>query len=480
MSRKKWFIAVALIVVGVGVALALSLLDSGDPVNVVEVRRGTIRQFIDERGQTRLPEVHLITMPYNGRIEDIKLDEGTSVEQGQIVARIVPAELDLQLEQAEAVVERLEAAIRENADNRVEETAYKQAVQFVESMRSTVEAAAARVESGEAKLDYAEKNLGRIQKLFEEGAQTQDALDRAVLEKVEAGVDYRQDVLVYAAMQALQAATDLLPTMVRQYIDRKQLREGVLEKERAEAVARLRQVEHDIELGVMRSPVDGIVLARHISDERYLTAGTQLLEIGRLEDLEVEADILSLDVVGAEVGDPVEVYGPAIGPGFAGGKVERIYPAGFTKISSLGVEQQRVKVIVKFLPDELARLRKQRELGVGYRVRVRIITASKSDALLVPRSSLFRGDDTQWQVFAVHNGEARSTPLEIGLINDESAEVISGLKQGDLVVGVPESSLSDGAKVDPVRSKNSRDQAAPRDANADDAEPAESKRPETQ
>jgi HlyD family secretion protein len=241
--------------------------------------------------------------------------------------------------------------------------------------------------------------------------------------------------------------------MVRQYIEHKQLAEDVLEKERAEATARLRQVEHDIELGTITSPVDGVVLARHISDERYLTAGTVLLEIGRLEDLEVEADILTLDVVEAEVGDPVEIYGPAIGPAPARGKVARIYPAGFTKISSLGVEQQRVKVIVEFEPEELTRLRKQRDLGVGYRVRVRIITAQKPDALVVPRSALFRGDDGQWQVFAVRGGEAEIVPIGDGLMNDKLAEAVSGLEEGELVVEAPESNLTEGAAVEPVENR---------------------------
>ena len=220
--------------------------------------------------------------------------------------------------------------------------------------------------------------------------ETQDDLEQAVLAQVQSDVDYKQDQLVHAAMVAVGAATDLLPRMVRQYIDRKGLSGNVLRKQQAEAEARLQEVLQEQQRGTMRSPVNGVVLDRLVSNERYLTAGTALLEIGRLEDLEVEADVLSLDVVGAKVGDRVEIYGPAIGRRPAQGVVARIYPAGFTKVSSLGVEQQRVKVIVRFAGDELRRLLADRRLGVGYRVRVKIFTAERSQALLIPRSALFR------------------------------------------------------------------------------------------
>ena len=130
---------------------------------------------------------------------------------------------------------------------------------------------------------------------------------------MQSDVDYKQDQLVHAAMVAIGAATNLLPTMVEQYIDRKTLAGDVLEKEKAEAEARLQERLQEQERGTMRSPVDGVVLDRLISNERYLAAGTTLLEIGRLEDMEVEADILSLDVVAAKVGDRVEIYGPAVG-----------------------------------------------------------------------------------------------------------------------------------------------------------------------
>ena len=304
--------------------------------------------------------------------------------------------------------------------------------------------------AGKAKLTYSERDLARVRRLAVTGARTQDELEKTELAEVQSDVDYKQDQLVHAAMVAVGAATDLMPVMVQQYIDRKKLSGGVLEKEKAEAEAKLQQILQEQDRGTMRSPVDGVVLDRMISNERYLAAGRTLLEIGRLEDLEVEADVLSLDVVAAKVGDRAEIYGPAIGQPPARATVERIYPAGFTKVSSLGVEQQRVKVILRFEPGELTRLLKDRRLGVGYRVRARIFTADKTQALLIPRSALFRAADNTWQVFAVRDGRARLQTVEVGLMNDEQVEIVRGLSENEPVILAPESSLTDGARVEAV------------------------------
>ena len=444
---KTWLIIGGVLLGLVFVYALFGGFSQGVAVEAAAAKMGSIREFIDEQAKTRLPETHLITMPITGRIEDISLVEGTRVKKGQIVAQIVPRDLELAVEQARAVVGQLDAGIKENADVNVEETAYQQALQFVKSTVATVQAAAERVTAGRAKLNYANRDLGRVRQLAATGARTRDDLEQATLAQVQTDVDYKQDQLVHAAMVAVGAATDLMPTMVKQYIARKGLTGAVLKKQKAEAEARWQEMLQEQQRGTMRSPVDGVVIDRPISNERYLAAGTTLLEIGRLEDLEVEADILSLDIVAAKVGDRVEIYGPAIGLPPAQGVVDRIYPAGFTKLSSLGVEQQRVKVIVRIPEKELKKLLTERRLGVGYRVRVRIFTADRTKALLVPRSALFRAADNRWQLFVVRSGVARLQTVEVGLMNDEQAEITEGLTEGESVILAPESSLTDGMRV---------------------------------
>ena len=125
----------------------------------------------------------------------------------------------------------------------------------------------------------------------------------------------------------------------------------------------------------------------------------------------------------------------------------RIYPAGFTKVSSLGVEQQRVKVIMRFEPDDWKRLREENDLGVDYRVRVRIYTAESSGALVIPRSALFRGANNDWRVFAVRGGKAHLQAVKVGLTNDNWVEIVGGLTENDQVILAPETNLTEGQRV---------------------------------
>ena len=463
MKARTWIILGA-VLIAVIVVVVVSTRSSGTPVEVAEVRRGTIEAFVDERGKTRLPRTYLITMPYAGRIEAISLREGDAVKKNDLlepVARVVRQDVELNVEEAQAVVDRLKASIAENLDTKLEKLAGQQAEDFNNSMVETVKAAAARMISGQKKYEVALSRLGRIEKLDKKGTTTTEELEQAELAEVQSRIDFRQDELVKNAMVSMAAATSLLPTMVDQYIKNKNLRDAVLQNQKAEADARLKRAELERQRGTITSHVDGVVLKRLITNERFLPAGEPLVEIGRLEDLQVEADVLSLDVVEVKEGDRVEIYGPAIGKNvrgienrnYAAGKVEKVYPAGFTKISSLGVEQQRVKVIVRFQQEDLDWLSEHRGLGVGYRVRVRITTESNPDALIVPRSALFRGTGATWQLYAVRDGRAKIQTVKVGILNDRHAEITEGLEKGDLVVRAPESNLEEGQRVKAARPK---------------------------
>jgi HlyD family secretion protein len=454
----KTYLILAVIAVGVlVVALGSRFFEEGATVEAAKARIGTIQEAIDERGKTRLPRIYNITMPSSGRIEEIKLVEGTKVSKDQVVAQIVPEDLRLSMDAATAAVEQLDASIKQNDDASVENVALKQSYKFVESMERSVEAAKERVRAGKAKLDYSKRTRDRLYKLYREGrgATSEQEYDAAELALVQADVDYQQDQLVLRALEAMQAATNLMPVTLLEYIGRKKLSHEVLERQKEEARVRWREQKLDQERGRMTSPVDGVVLERAITDERMVTAGTVLLKIGDLKELEVEVDVLSQEVVKVKIGQPAEIFGPAIGSRPLHGTVKNIYPAGFTKVSSLGVEQQRVKVIVAFNEEDQRELIERRqkaewELGVDYRVRVRIITAEHSAALVIPRSSLFRAADGQWQVFVVREGRAHLQPIEVGLMNDEQVEVVNGVAPDELLVLAPETNLTDGTKVEPV------------------------------
>jgi HlyD family secretion protein len=421
----------------------------GVPVDTAEVRRGAIVEYIDEQAQTRLPRTYLITMPYEARLLPIELEEGTPVSKGQVVAQVVPADLAAQVAEATAAVERLDASIRENGDHHVEESLHEQSLKYLQSMDRTVEAGEQQVKASDARLTYANKNLDRLRRLMPKNAASEEDLNRAQWDQADAQVQYQRDVLLVRSLEALRAAVAIAPPTVQQYIQRKELHGAVLARERAEAAARLDQVLRRQQRGTMTSPVDGVVLRRHVSDERFLAGGTVLLEIGQPDEVEVEAEVLSQDAGRIAAGNAVTVYGPAIGKPDAGGVVRRIDPAGFTKLSSLGVEQQRVKVFVTLDTADRARLRKDRQLGVGYRVRVRIHTAEKGDALLLPRSALFRSAGGEWQTYVIRNSRATLQTVQIGLSNDDVAEVTQGLAAGEAVIVAPETNLTSGVRVLP-------------------------------
>jgi HlyD family secretion protein len=450
MKTTTWILIVAVLVCVVGAVGAAVTFAPGEPVDVVAATDGAIHQYIDERAVTRLPQTYLVSMPYAARIEEITLKEGDRVEKDnpqKPLATIIPEDLELAVAEAEAAVERLDASIAENMSKALEELAMQQAYELVRSMRDTIKAAQTRVESGKEKKAYNKRRFDRLDEAYKADAITDDEHDRVYLDYVTAGFDLAQDELVLRISKTLTVATEIIPEMIQQMVKDKSLADAVLKKQRAEALAVLEQVKLRQKRGTILSPVDGVVLERYVTDERFLAAGEPLLEIGRLEDLEIEADLLSVDVVNAKVGDHVEIYGPAVGAKPAKGKVSKVYPAGFTKISSLGVEQQRVKVVVAIDPQDLQRLAEQRGVQVGYRVRVKILTDERDNTLVVPRSALFRGANDQWQVFVAEGNRARLRTVEVGLINDRLAEVLSGIEPGEHVIRTPPSSLVNGGKV---------------------------------
>jgi HlyD family secretion protein len=450
MKTTTWILVVAVAVCVMAAVGAAVTFVPGEPVDVVVARNGAIEEYIDERAVTRLPRTYLISMPYDARIEEITLSEGDRVEKNnpdKPLARIVPEDLKLAVDEAEAAVGRLDASIAENLSKDLEELAMRQSYEVVRSMRDTIKAAETRVESGTEKKAYNKRRFERLDSAYKSGAITDEEHDRVYLDYLTAGFDLAQDELVSRITKALTVAVEIFPEMIDQMVKDKLLTDAVLKKQRAEASAVLEQVKLRQQRGTIVSPVDGVVLQRHVTDERFLGAGEPLLEIGRLEDLQVEADLLSVDVVDAKVGNPVEIYGPAVGAVPAKGRVAKVYPAGFTKVSSLGVEQQRVKVVVSIDPEDLQRLAENRGVQVGYRVHVKIVTDQRDNALVVPRSSLFRGADDQWQLFVAAGNRARLRTVEVGLMNERLAEITSGLQSGERVIRAPPSSLTDGGRV---------------------------------
>lgn len=420
MKRWMWLMLLVLLVLGGVLAYQLQ---PGIPVDVVAVRRGSISTYIEERARTRLPEIHRITMPLSGRIQPITLKEGDRVEAGTIVARLEADELQTRLSEASSRVEQFG--------------------QVVLSLKKVVAASQAQRDAREEKAKWARKEFDRILAGFEKGSITPSQKDAAELQKLESAYEFLKEQFNVQAMLAIQKATELA---------------------RQDAVVQRDQKQRDFDRAVIRSKVSGTVLKRHVTNHRYLPAGEVLLEVGQLERLEIEADVLTQQAVqisDGRAGKPpsvVEIRGAAIGPQPVRGVVRQVFPQGFRKISSLGVEQQRVRVIIAFDPDVLRYNPQKNELpaigntghriGVGYRLRVRIFTRKRNNTLIVPRAAVFRNGRGGWECFVVREGIARRVTLTVGLMNDHEVEILQGVTEGDRVILAPESDLTDGTRVE--------------------------------
>ena len=182
-----------------------------------------------------------------------------------------------------------------------------------------------------------------------------------------------------------------------------------------------------------------LVLEKYIEDRRVLLAGEPLLKIGDMDSIEIESDVLSEEIGPMRVGNRVEIKGKALQDRVVFGTVKRIYPSGFMKISSLGVEQQRVRTIIEFDNSEI-------QLRPGTSVDVRIITAQSENALAIPDRALFRHQE-DWALFIVNGDVAELIAVEVGLRNDDWAEIVSGVEEGTLIVSELKNDLVDGLKV---------------------------------
>jgi len=399
-SKLFVLIVVALVVGGLGFAFWPEPVD----VDLAKVERGSLQVTVDEDGKTRIREKYVVSAPLVGRLLRINMEAGDPVVAGKtLLATIEPRAPDLldarAVAQAEARVKAAEATLKK-----------------MEPSLQTVRDAQA----------FAEAEMTRARK-----AATGNAISKSELENAE--YEYRQK------------SEELRSTRIQEEIAR-------FELEQAEAaLLRTRPREDDDVDGAptgnggwtftIYSPINGRVLRVLQESAAVVTAGTPLLELGDPLDLEVEVDVLSRDAVKIHPGARVllEHWGgdkPLLG------RVRLVEPSGFTKISTLGVEEQRVNVIVDFVDPPKVRT----TLGDGFRVEARVVIDEAKDVLKVPTSALFRVGHTS-AVFQVVDNTVHEQIVEIGRQNGLEAEVVAGLSAGDEVVVHPSDQIEDGVTV---------------------------------
>ncbi len=448
MSKLKTWILWGFALAAVALVVALMEMDPGVAVQTAAAKRGEIRSYVEDRAKTTLPRVLEVTMPLSGRVLPIEKDAGTPVSKGEIIARLDPSDFDTEVAVAHADLDRIDAEISVNQNLGLENTAMAEAKDWVGALTTTAQAADEIIKANEANKDFTDWWLKAVKALKMEGAMADEKLRRAQMDEAKAAVDLATSKLNSQVVWAIKDIFELGPKFVTEFLAVKAMRTQVLEKERLAAEERLQKAKRDRKRCDIASPATGLILARFEQSERVLPAGAKLLDVGDLSGLQITADILSQDAALVKTGDKVEIYGEAIGLLPMHGTVDRVKPRGFTKTSSLGVEQQRVDAVIRFDPEDLKKfIASGRFLGVDYRVQVRIYTGQADKALIVPRMAIFQGADGAWKVFAVKNNKAVETSVQVGLMNENEVQILDGLGENENVVVAPPKDLANGAKV---------------------------------
>ncbi|MEM8876836.1 MAG: HlyD family efflux transporter periplasmic adaptor subunit [Pseudomonadota bacterium] len=378
--------------------LVFALQPKPTPVDIAVVSRGNLDVTISEEGVTRIREIYEVSAPVGGRVERSGLDVGDRVIKGEtVIASIHPVEppfLDMRTRS------ELSAA--------------------AEAANAAVGLATAEVSRVQSQLELARGDLRRARALFERRTISERAFENATTQ------------------------VDVLEAQLTQANATLNLRRSELDSARARLIPPGAQPADPNAASccmVVHAPVSGAVLEVQAESERVMTAGSILAEIGDPRDLEIVVDLLSADAVKIVEGARARVLD------WGGGNtlhaiVRQINPVGFTKVSALGIEEQRVNAVLDFEgePDAYARL------GHDFRVFIEIVTEEHTDAIVVPLGALFR-DEGKWATFRVNGGVADLVHLELDARNDQSAAVASGLDIDDQVVIHPPDSLQPGGRV---------------------------------
>lgn len=394
MKWIKWTIAAAVGVATVA-GVAASLRTKPLRVESASVDRERLRVTIDEDGRTRVQDRHIVTAPLTGNLARIDLEPGNAVTEGLTVALIEPIPPPLLDARANS---ELEARVH------VAEASARQA--------------SAAVGRAETRKTFTARQLTRLRKLASDGAASQEEIDTAELD-------------AEAAARELDAA-------------RFGARVARFEVDTAKAALARSASGSSTEQFEIHSPIVGTVLRVLRESEGLVTAGTPLMELADPHALEIVVDVLTADAVEIEPGDAVEIQRWG-GEQPLQGHVRLVSPSAFTKVSSLGVEEQRVDVIVS-IDDPYERWQ---QLGDGYAVIASIVVWEQDDAVTVPTASLVR-DDEGWALFVIADGVATRRQVGVGRRGATAVQVTEGVTPGEVIVMHPSDRIAEGVAIEPL------------------------------
>ncbi|MGJ3262987.1 MAG: efflux RND transporter periplasmic adaptor subunit [Salinarimonas sp.] len=376
-------LVVAIVILALAAATAWALWPRPIPADLAVIASGPMAVNVEDEGVARIEDVYTVSAPMGGTLQRSPRRVGDVVVAGETIL---------------AVIEPMAPAFLDLRSQRVAEAA-------VEAASSAVSLAEAQVSQAAAELEFSQSDLARAEELSRREAISTRELDRARL-------------AVRSSESALASAEATRDVRVRE-----------LESARANLIQPGAETEASGSCCVqVRAPVSGRVLDVLVESEQVVQAGTPLVEVGDPDRLEVVVDLLSRDAVRVEAGAPavIDDWG---GERPLEARVVRVEPTAFTEVSALGIEEQRVRVVLSLLDPQAVSGR----LGHRYRVVARIVVWQQEDVVQVPLGALFR-EGGEWAVFVVEEGIARVRPVELGERTMRSAQVLSGLGPGESVI----------------------------------------------
>lgn len=391
--RRKKQIGIAVVIFIVIGGLVYGFWPEPITVDTGTVERKSMEVTIEEEGKTRVKDHYLLAAPVAGTLQRISFEAGDYVAAGTVLARIKPTAPNLlderQLAISNARLNAAKAALDQSKEN----------------LRLAIE-----------ETDYNQKELRRIQNLYQNGVGTEQDLDRAGL-----------------ANRRARANKNSAEFGVK-------IAQHELESARA-AVQWARHSDTSNDIFEIRSPVEGYLLDVPNRSERPVLTGEPLMKLGDLKSLEIRVDVLSSDAIQIRPGTKVRIkrWG---GDCILNGSVRVVEPAGYTKISALGVEEQRVPVIV----DITSRKQDWNRLGDSYRVIAEFILWESDNVLQVPTSALFR-TGASWSLFTLLDGKAHQKEVKVGHQSGLYAEILDGIEEGETVLTHPDEQIEDGVRV---------------------------------
>ncbi len=410
-------------------------------VEVAYVERGSMRVTVNEEGRTRVKDRYIVSAPLTGRLQRIQWEPGDWVEAEELLAQIDPLPLDTSIQTRQAELQAWQAQQQGVETLRPKREAIHQAQARIEAAQAQLQAAAAQQSRAQANLQQAERETHRSRALEESGALSREQREQAELEETVRLQEWQvaQHQLRSAQAQVTMAEADLALLEAEQQDPDYLLQ--VYGARMAALEAELLRLQDDLDRTQIHSPITGQVLRVIEEDGRMVAAGTPLLELGNPQQSELVIDVLSQEALQIEPGDPVWVEQQP-GQWILAAQITRVEPAAFTKVSALGVEEQRVNVIADWADQNPRPV----PWGDGYRVDVQIGVWEESEVLKIPVSALFRCQSA-WCVFRVESGIVRQQHIQVGPRNPREVVVLQGLTIDTPVILYPAEQVEDGRRV---------------------------------